>query len=483
MSNGSPPHFIVVIPGYMGSKLRDKATGQIVWVDFSTIPLNPFQWDDWLTGLFQTLSYPNDNLEPAGIVDQVVFVPPWAKQEQYNRLIAALGRMGYRADDTKYAEKDLDVYCFAYDWRQDNRITARQLGEAIERWRDYHPGAQAWLIGHSNGGIVARWYIEKEGGKDRVGRLFLMGSPWDGAPKAMNVMFSGLATMFRARFNPFGVAERSRAIIRSFPSFYQIIPSRNPFLRDPNNEVVDFYGDLRWLENDQERALLLDGRRFNEELGTQTSVETLCFFGRKLPTTTQGAVRIGPGGRWQGIDWQATEAGDGTVPERSAIHPHAQAKLPFVVGHGDIYVNPAVLEFLQWELIDKYREGTRVALTTERLTILFEPDKDTYVPGEPIHVWATVHENESGAPFTGASIRAQLVWRAALPGSSASAPTQPLHSDASLSLVESAGRYEASLAAPQTEGYYQLRATVKAVGEPTVVLEELIAVDELTEGV
>ena len=47
-------------------------------------------------------------------------------------------------------------------------------------------------MGHSMGGIAARWYIEKEGGRDFVSRLFLMASPWNGAPKAMHSIFMGL---------------------------------------------------------------------------------------------------------------------------------------------------------------------------------------------------------------------------------------------------------------------------------------------------
>ena len=35
---GVGPHFVVFVPGYLGSRLRDKTTDQIVWGDFSSIP-------------------------------------------------------------------------------------------------------------------------------------------------------------------------------------------------------------------------------------------------------------------------------------------------------------------------------------------------------------------------------------------------------------------------------------------------------------
>ena len=50
--NGIPPHFLVIVPGYMGSKLKDKTSGQVVWIDLSTIPTNPLKWKGWVDGLF-----------------------------------------------------------------------------------------------------------------------------------------------------------------------------------------------------------------------------------------------------------------------------------------------------------------------------------------------------------------------------------------------------------------------------------------------
>lgn len=481
-SDGPPPHFIVIVPGYMGSRLRDRETGEIVWVDFSSLPHNPLEWEGWLDRLFSRMVYPNENLEPAGIMNEVVFVPPWARQEHYGRLLRALEDMGYQADPEKYPEEAREVYTFAYDWRQDNRISARQLGAAIERWRAHHPGAQAWLIGHSNGGIVSRWYVEKEGGVDTVGRVFLMGSPWDGAPKGMRIMFSGLDTLFRRRFNLFGVPERTRELIRSFPSAYHLIPVQNPFLRDPDNNVVDPFSNTEWLSSDRERELLADGKRFNEALPLEPSVETLCFFGRKKPTQTYGVVNFEAGGRWKEIEWFATEAGDGTVPERSAIHPRAHAKLPFVVGHGDIYINPAVLEFLEWELVGKYRGADRDFVATDRMAIAFEPEKETFAPGETIPLWTTVHEMALGSPpVSGAQVQALLEWRGPLPGTEEEAPSTEPVGTRLWEVDGTAGRYEGALEAPDQEGYYRLRAAVVALGQPPVHLEELVLVEDVPE--
>jgi len=476
----APAHFVVIVPGYMGSKLRDRDTGKVVWVDFASLPKNPAQWDDWLNDLLRALAYPNDALEPAGIMDQLIFIPPWAKQEHYIRLLEALGKMGYRADPGRYAERELEVYGFAYDWRQDNRTSARQLAEAIERWRSYHPGCQPWIIAHSNGGVVARWYIEKEGGKALVGRLFLMGSPWDGTPKAMQMLFGGLDMLFRRRFNVFDIPRRSRDLIRTFPSIYQLVPCHNPFLQDVHNQPVDPFSNTRWLANERQRQLLLDAREFNSQLGTDLSVETLCFFGRKRPTATGGQVQFAAGGKWKSIDWLATAAGDGTIPERSAAHPNADQKLPFAVGHGDIYVSPAVLEFLEWELGDKYGQPKAAIMATPELYISFEADRDSYACGEEIVVSARVlgPTDASGqrAPLSDASISVSLIWREAMPGSS-SAGKRPMARQAHLAPGPEPGCYSGQLRAPAAEGYYDLRGVVHAGDAEPLVLNEVLAVE------
>jgi hypothetical protein len=130
-ANQIPPHFIVLVPGYMGSQLRDHQTGQMVWVDFPSLLRNPLGVGGAIDHLLEQMAYPNDALEPAGIVNDVLFVPPWAKQEQYGRLTQKLAEWGYQIDPSSPQPDRLSAYTFAYDWRQDNRISARQLAKAV----------------------------------------------------------------------------------------------------------------------------------------------------------------------------------------------------------------------------------------------------------------------------------------------------------------------------------------------------------------
>jgi pimeloyl-ACP methyl ester carboxylesterase len=463
----------------MGSQLRDRHTGEMVWLDFPSFLRNPFGLAGAIDRLLERMVYPNPDLEPAGIVNQVLFIPPWAKQEHYGRLLAKLQQWRYQIDPESPQPDDRAVYTFAYDWRQDNRLSGRQLGQAIERWRELHNGAKAILIGHSNGGIVSRWYIQKEGGDQHVLRLFLMGSPWDGAPKAIKVMMSGLEVLGLRRFNLFNLGERMKDLIRTFPSFYQLIPHSNPFLRNQHNQEIDLFGNPSWLVDAQQQAFLADGLQFNRELGGDLKVDTLCFFGRQKPTVTAGMVTTSDAGLWSDLQWVTTEAGDGTVPERSAVHPKASAKLPFAATHGDIYANEPVFEFLQWELLGRYQDEVRATLMTERYLIIFEPERDVYSPGEDILVWAQLSNLDGSVPVTEADVKARLAFHAALPGAEGMAPPPEAAEVRLRPDKDVPGRYEARLQAPDTEGYYRLTGRVKIVGERQILLEELLSVEAM----
>ena len=489
--NTPQPHFIVVVPGYMGSLLRDKTTGEIVWLDFPNLLKNPFAIGAALENLLDKLKYPppgsniKNNLEPAGIINQVLVVPPLFKQEQYIRLLDKLQEWGYQVDPANPKPTDLCVYTFSYDWRQDNRISGKQLGEFIKKKEAAHPGAKAWLISHSNGGIISRWYIQKEGGKDHVGKIFFMASPWDGAPKALDVMQNGLEAMGLKSLNFFNLGPRMGEVIRSFPSFYQLIPHDNPFLRNENNDVIDLFKDTRWLQTDLEKKYLADGLQFNLDMAGPTGVETLCFYGVGKPTTTAGIAGQKLDGALNKAQWVITNSGDGTVPERSGKHPWVNQEdcLPFVSSHGDIYINDSVLEFMRVELVGRFKGEKRDAIFLPDFSAVFEPDGSFFAPGDPIRVWAQIStpatDKAPEKPISKAAVKAWFVYRQPLPGSPDGAV--PANS-VPVKLVESKKRkgfYEATLPAPAENGYYDVMASVKIVKKPQVNLKELIVIEKV----
>jgi hypothetical protein len=268
-----------------------------------------------------------------------------------------------------------------------------------------------------------------------------------------------------------------KEIIPTFPSYYQLIPYAAPFIYDEQRVPIDLFADLSWIGGPKEQAMLRDGRKFNEELGTTLSVPTVCFVGRFKPTLTSGFVQRDPSGRWVKVDWEYTDTGDTTVPEASAIHPQARAVHAYAVDHGGTFSSPQVFVQLDLELKGAAPGVQRAFVATDALNIQFEPVTDVVLPGGTLGVWATIEDRKEKKPVSGASVRVQMLFVQGPAGEKKAAvmATKPVL------LVESAetkGRYEGQVTAPAAPGYYRLEATVSAADQPAVKLSELVSVDE-----
>jgi len=80
---------------------------------------------------------------------------------------------------------------FAYDWRRDNRVSARKLDEFVRTklaaWRSYTGTEDARLIflAHSMGGLIVKYFLEVlEGWKDTKA-LISFGTPYLGSLNAV----------------------------------------------------------------------------------------------------------------------------------------------------------------------------------------------------------------------------------------------------------------------------------------------------------
>ena len=69
-------------------------------------------------------------------------------------------------------------------WTTDVAAAAERLGRHVERICDQTGYEQVNVIGHSLGGIIARYYVQRRGGDRRVGTLVTLGSPHQGTTLA-----------------------------------------------------------------------------------------------------------------------------------------------------------------------------------------------------------------------------------------------------------------------------------------------------------
>jgi pimeloyl-ACP methyl ester carboxylesterase len=110
-----------------------------------------------------------------------------------------------------------------YDWRRDNRVAARKLAAvalpALHRQRRDNPDAKLVILGHSMGGLVARYFLECLDGWKDTRTLITFGTPYRGSLKALDFLANG----FAKKIGPLQVADLS-TLLRSLTSVYQLLP-------------------------------------------------------------------------------------------------------------------------------------------------------------------------------------------------------------------------------------------------------------------
>jgi pSer/pThr/pTyr-binding forkhead associated (FHA) protein len=311
---------VIFVPGLMGSELW--LGNERVWPNVKTMFTNP-----------ELFKYPSEvPLEPRSIVDELVIVPNLIKQDQYNRL------GDYLVEELNY-KRGIDFFEFPYDWRQDVRISARQLGTLIEGISSTQP---LIIIAHSLGTMVSRYYMEKLGGIKRIERVILMGGPHKGAVK-------GLSSMLVApEILPFGImGERLRKILFTFPSSYQILPNY-PAGTNQHGKKINFLKNNKWVGG-KYLPLLQIGREFRAELATSVKYPSVAIFGYGIKTISDVSIVQDENGEIKNVVYRSDTTGDGSVLERSAFLPGAEIH-PVHQHHGSLFVDNDVKMRLKIEL-------------------------------------------------------------------------------------------------------------------------------------
>lgn len=312
---------VVIIPGIMGSVLW--RGGEKVWPSKGQILRDPEAF------MYREGEPP---FEARGLVDENVIIPNVIKQEQYGSLIDFL-------EETLGYERNKTLLEFAYDFRFDVRFAARCLAEAIEKWGVKDP---ITILAHSMGSLVSRYYVERLGGRKKVERLVFMGGPHAGAPKALTSLLVGPKVL------PFGLfGSRLRGLMASFPSSYELLPCL-PCGTDQHGNKINWLHDETWLPEPQ-RHFLKTAREFRAELGTRSSVPTVCIFGYGLKTITDVNVIRDAGGCCTKTEYRIDQNGDGTVTEPSAILDATEIH-PVEQFHGTLHVDNDVKKRLVLEL-------------------------------------------------------------------------------------------------------------------------------------
>lgn len=248
-------HLVIFLPGIMGSILRKDdrdvwaPSGQALWTLLDTqgesIQGLRVASDDGQTEDLE------DGIQADRLVRGVLQVPRLMEHSGYGPLLDRLPEFLEIAIGSIHAPRDEDSFFpFPYDWRRDNRVSARRLQRFIDtqlpRWQRYsgarHP--KVILIGHSMGGLVARYYVEVLGGWKNTLALLTVGTPHRGALGALDMLSNGIPKLERV----FDLGP----LARSFESLYQLLPTYRAIqVKDAFARVVE---TVRLPQIDQTRA-------------------------------------------------------------------------------------------------------------------------------------------------------------------------------------------------------------------------------------
>lgn len=348
---------IVLLPGITGSVLK-KGDIDLWATDASSIWNGVKDWDS----LTEQLSMHGnddgqddigDGVSPNGLIRDCHIIPGLVKFDGYNRLVDMLRKYFDVVSCPSDGSSTGNLVEFAYDWRRDNRVSARRLQVLIDKvlpaWRAYtgNPEARVILIAHSMGGLVSRYYLEVLQGWKDCRALITFGTPFHGALGALNYLANGYNLGF------FDISKLARSCL----STYQLLPT---YCAIKNGSNFVHVGDVPNLPN-LRQDYVTNASKFHAEIAAAVKENSACAdynrSGYKLmpvvgagQTTDQSAVwnervlRVSSS-LPEGLDPIFGE-GDGTVPRISAIPEEwrsAGAENYIIERHGSLQVNNTVL--------------------------------------------------------------------------------------------------------------------------------------------
>jgi len=281
-----------------------------------------------------------------------------------------------------------NFFQFPYDWRRDNRIAARQLkaktGRWLHAWRRENPEAKLVLVGHSMGGLVARYFLEcLEGWRD-TRALVTFGTPYRGSLNALNFLAHGM----KKTLGPVTLLDLS-ALVRSFTSVYQLLPIY-PCV-DPGDGTLIRPSECSGIPGlDPGRARAADAfhREFEDAVAAHLDDDEYRrnryaihpVVGTFQPTLLSARAR-GDGVQMLGVLPGYEPDGDGTVPHVSATpleYPHEEGVMFAAERHGSLQNNDGVrvqlAGILSGQDTSRVRAGTDIGLGID----------DAFGPGEPV---------------------------------------------------------------------------------------------------
>jgi pimeloyl-ACP methyl ester carboxylesterase len=380
---------IVLLPGIMGSVLSKD--GKPVW-GFSPGAMARGLFTGGLS-ITRSLALGGDDPERATLDDGVTadallpdlhLIPRFWKIDGYRFVSDTI--LG--AFDVRDGE---NFFPFAYDWRRDNRASARQLQRKthdwLKAWRQRSPNAKLILIAHSMGGLVSRYFLDVLGGWRETKALITFGTPYRGSLNALDTLSNGI------RKGPLPLGHLTE-FCRTCTSIYQLLPIYPCYA--VAGGPLERVGDVSGIPN-VDAARAREAQAFHQEIINAVNQnlkdpEYLADRYRVFPIaghmqSTLQSARVDAGrvmleALYEGKDM----SGDGTVPRISAV-PHEYSKADnttfAAMKHGSLQNTPALLEHVEGVVTGLDLDLGKFLAPDRRVALSLQVE-DVYFDDEPI---------------------------------------------------------------------------------------------------
>lgn len=300
---------VVIVPGIMGSRLTDAATGTVLW------GFDDLSWyvRAWTTGSGLAALHLTDDerdgsygrVHAAGLLRLPAFARGLGGTVPYQRLVKAVEGCVYHPQ--------AQVVEFPYDWRlpvaHNAKLLAERIVPALAAWRAdprheqarrHHPRgreARIVIVAHSMGGLLARYLTLIPGATDDVRTTITLGTPFYGSVKAAMMINTGRgAPVPLPARRPLRQAWQSQAdqgvrrLAGALPGLHDLLPVYRCLNNGPDSRRPT-HADVVGLGADP--GLAADAARLHEQLDNRPLPGHRCLVGTAQPTPQSFTVTAG----------------------------------------------------------------------------------------------------------------------------------------------------------------------------------------------
>ena len=389
------PDVIVLLPGITGSVLeRD---GKEIWAPTAGAVLRGLLSfgrsvkklelvdDDWTTPDL------GDGVTATRLVPDVHLLPGFWKIDGYS------GIESFLLSNFELT-RDVNYHPFPYDWRRDNRANANRLRKLSQGWvrswreKSGNDNAQLVLVGHSMGGLIARYFVEAlEGWKD-TRAVVTFGTPYYGSLNAIDFLVNG----FHKGIGP--IQADLTPLLRSCTSIHQLVPLYRCIYASGSTAVTPAKASLPgwkpvWdthLSTFQAEMEQAAAANRTDPAFAGNPVMYRPIVGTDQPTRQSARIK-GDKAELLMERGGSDEGGDGTVPLVSAALSGTEDRRTFAPQqHARLQNYNSMLDHLKGVLASLYLPRIDDLRAAGTAWFSYNGD-DVYLPGEPVRVQLRAH--------------------------------------------------------------------------------------------